>query len=296
MHLDVRAIPTWERHPKIFSSFDALVPGQSLVLTSDHEPRPLRAEFNLKRPGRHRWEQRDLGDGRWEVRLSNAGPVTPASAAAMLAGALESRARRMTVKRRRVLVELGADWPYIGVVESGILAATLTTAMGREQTMYEVLTGDIFGEVALIDGGYAPLRFVAVTNDTVVLLFPSDAVRALAAAAPQIASALGVVAAQRFRAVVERFAAHLSQTTTARVAQALLAYASPEIGLRDALDPLPTLTQNEIAMRAGTVKEVVSRALAELETAGALRRDGGHIAALDRVKLLAASEGDMHPS
>ena len=43
--------------------------------------------------------------------------------------------------------------------------------------MYEVMPNDTFGEVAYLDGGHTPLRFVAVTQDTIVLLLPVDVVR-----------------------------------------------------------------------------------------------------------------------
>ena len=47
------------------------------------------------------------------------------------------------------------------------------------------------------------------------------------------------------------------------------------------------MTQGEIATSAGTVKEVVNRALSELEAEGAVRRAGGRITMLDRAKLSA---------
>lgn len=304
VRLDVRTVPLPQRHPKIFAMFDALTPGRALVLTSDHEPRPLRAEFDRKRPGAYHWVQRALGDGRWEVRLSHIeSDSTDSSVSQTLskcplfqdidASALDFlayNARRVPVKRNRIAAEQSVDWPYVGIVERGVVQATLATSIGREQTMYEILPNDIFGEVALLDGGHTPLRFNAVTSDTVVLLLPKECIRSLAERFPIIRDHLGMAAAQHFRVVLDHFAAHLSQSTTARVAQALLPYAPPETGMSDVLEPLPSLTQNEIAMRAGTVKEVVSRALAELEGMGALEREGGHIVRLNRVKLTAVAE------
>ena len=304
--LDVRSIPPPQRHPKIFAMFDALAPGGTLVLISDHEPRPLRAEFDHKRPGAHRWAQRHLGDGRWEVRLSHKdAEIVDAPVAATLStslllqhvdqAALDELAyhvRRISMKRNHMVADQAVDWPYVGIVQRGIVQATLATPMGREQTMYEILPNDLFGEVGLLDGGHTPLRFIAVTADTVVLLVPTEHVRSAMERFPIVMHTLGMAAAQHFRTVIDHFAAHLSQSTTSRVAQALLSYARPESGMSDALEPLPSLTQSELAMRAGTVKEVVSRALAELEDARALQRRGGHIVRLDRARLTAAAESD----
>ena len=304
VRLDVRPIPPPQRHPKIFAMFDALPPGRTLVLVSDHEPRPLRAEFDHKRPGTHRWVQRHLGDGRWEVRLTHLqGDATHSPILATLSqslpfehvasDALESlayHARRVTIKRGHIVAERAIDWPYLGVVEHGVVQAALATSMGREQTMYEVLPHEIFGEIALLDGGHSSLRFLAVTEDTIVLLLPREAVRLIVERFPAVGSSIAMAAAQHFRTVLDRFEAHLSQSTTARVANALLPYAAPDAGMSPVLEPLPSLTQTELAMRAGTVKEVVSRALAELEDAGALERKGGHIVGLNRAKLIEVAE------
>ncbi|MBC5828935.1 MAG: hypothetical protein GIW98_01925 [Candidatus Eremiobacteraeota bacterium] len=57
-----------------------------------------------------------------------------------------------------------------------------------------------------------------------------------------------------------------------RVASALVVYAPPKDGLHPALPPLPSITQTQIAVAAGTVKEVAARAIAELEARRALKR------------------------
>lgn len=307
VRLDVRTIPPPQRHPKIFALFDELLPGQGLVLRSDHEPRPLRAEFDHKRPGIYQWVQRQLGDGHWEVRLTHVqsetarSPLSATLSRTPLFQHLDARtiellayqARHVAAKRNQIVAEQSVNWPYVGVVERGAVQAILSTSMGRERTMYEVLPHEVFGEIAFLDGGLMPLRFVAVTSDTIVILLSREAIRSLAERFPSTVDALAMAAAQHFRAVVDRFAAHLSQSTTARVAHALLPYAPPDEGMCAALESLPSMTQNEIAMRAGTVKEVVSRAIAELEEAGALEREGGHIVRLDRQKLNNAADAGV---
>ena len=45
--LDVRVIPPREKHPAIFQTFAALQPGESFVLVNDHDPRPLRYQFEF---------------------------------------------------------------------------------------------------------------------------------------------------------------------------------------------------------------------------------------------------------
>jgi uncharacterized protein (DUF2249 family)/CRP-like cAMP-binding protein len=300
LQLDVRSLPPPERHRRIFALFASLHDGQALILISDHEPRPLRAEFNRVHGTQFVWMQRQLGDGRWEVRLCRPRAVGPDAAieAGLLRSTVFSQAnqnvlqelahysRRVAIKRHHCVAEQGVLWPYVGVVETGIVQAQLTTAAGREQAMYDVLPGDLFAETAFFDRGHMSLRHIALTADTVVLLLPTERLRDVAERDHTIRQRLEETAAQHTRATLGRFEAQLSLPTMLRVAQVLLPYAAPALGLTEALAPLPKMTQVELAASAGAGKEVVNRALAELEVLGAVRRDGGHVVKLDRAKLV----------
>src|SRR5690606_23171395 len=68
--LDVRVIPPREKHPTIFQTFDALEPGDSFVLINDHDPRPLRYQFEAELADRYGWEYLEQGPEVWQVRIS----------------------------------------------------------------------------------------------------------------------------------------------------------------------------------------------------------------------------------
>ncbi|MBI2303615.1 MAG: DUF2249 domain-containing protein [Chloroflexi bacterium] len=63
--LDVRETPPWERHPKIFDAFDALIPGDTLIVVNDHDPRPLHYQFMHERASRFSWESQEKGPQEW---------------------------------------------------------------------------------------------------------------------------------------------------------------------------------------------------------------------------------------
>lgn len=67
--LDVRPIPPRDKHPTIFSTFDALAPGEAFVLVNDHDPRPLRYQLEATRPGAFEWEYLETGPTVWRVRI-----------------------------------------------------------------------------------------------------------------------------------------------------------------------------------------------------------------------------------
>ncbi len=68
--LDVRVIPPPEKHPTIFRMFESLAPGEHFVLINDHDPRPLRYQFEFEHAGRFGWEYLETGPAVWRVAIS----------------------------------------------------------------------------------------------------------------------------------------------------------------------------------------------------------------------------------
>ncbi len=296
--MDVRTMPPPQRHAGILRAFDGLADGQNLVVVTDHDARPLHIELEQTRRSTYAWSQRRLGEHHWEIVLRKMRPPLGDSASCMdrspvfahgspaSIAALAPQARRAIIKRDRAVVEQGIAWPYVGLVEAGIVQAVLASDSGREQVLFDALPGDVFGEAALIDRGPTLVRYIAQTAGTTVLLFPVEAVRRQFQADPALFGALADLNAQHTRAILDRFALLLAQPAAARIASVLLSYAAPAQGLSPALPPLPTMTQTEIARLAGTIKEIVQRLLPKFEAEGALRRQGGRIVEVDRGKLV----------
>ena len=299
-HLDVRAIPASQRHPKILAVFDALDEGAELRITSDHEPRPLRSELERTRTGQYVLLQRMLSHDQWEVTLRRV--VAPriervgdflrrcplfAGASAASVTRIEAVAIEKLLAHNEALVEQDADWDDLGLVWSGTVAAIITSPLGREHVLYDVLSTEVFGEIAAIGSGSTIGRFVVTSRSARILLIPTAVFHLALNSDLALSRAMNDHLAQRMRVIIERFAAQTSLPTVARVAAALLAHAVPNLGLQPVLAPLANLTQTELAASAGTVKEVVNRALAELESGGAIERSGGHIVKTDREKLAA---------
>jgi uncharacterized protein (DUF2249 family) len=68
--LDVRVIPPREKHPAIFQTFQALAPGESFVLVNDHDPKPLRHQFDFQHAGHFGWDYLEQGPQVWRVEIS----------------------------------------------------------------------------------------------------------------------------------------------------------------------------------------------------------------------------------
>lgn len=68
--LDVRPIIPREKHPTIFSTFDALNSGETFQLVNDHDPMPLYYQFNAERNGQFEWDYVEKGPQVWRVNIS----------------------------------------------------------------------------------------------------------------------------------------------------------------------------------------------------------------------------------
>ncbi len=297
--LDVRTIPMWERHPLIFGRLDALRPGESLVLVNDHEPRPLRLELERTRPGRFAWSAVTTANDVWEVTIARVDSDASSSAirgalarcaafrelpvAALDRLAAGSHVAR--VARHAALFEQAEMSAYLGVVAEGTLAVSIASEDGRERQLFEARPGELLNVFAAFDAGATSGRAYAILEDgaSVVLVKLDDARRAMGEH-PEFACALGIACAQRGRQLLEHIA-RSSDSMVARLAATVLRYAPPQRGLVPALPPLPSMTLADLAAASGSVREVVSRTLTQMEEAGAIARAKGRIVRVDRERL-----------
>ncbi len=67
--LDVRDLPPWERHPKIFEILDGMASGDTLVLTNDHDPRPLHYQLMAERKDQFDWTAQEKGPQEWVATI-----------------------------------------------------------------------------------------------------------------------------------------------------------------------------------------------------------------------------------
>lgn len=69
MELDLRLMPPFERHEKIFEMWGALQSGETLRITNDHDPKPLYYQFEAEYKGQFEWDYEQRGPVDWIVRI-----------------------------------------------------------------------------------------------------------------------------------------------------------------------------------------------------------------------------------
>ncbi len=67
--LDLRPMPPSERHEKIFSMWYSLEVGQILKIINDHDPKPLRYQFEAEHKDKYEWEYEQEGPKNWVVKI-----------------------------------------------------------------------------------------------------------------------------------------------------------------------------------------------------------------------------------
>ena len=165
------------------------------------------------------------------------------------------------------------------LVRSGKIRIFKTSREGREQVLRIAKRGESFNDVPIFDGGPNPASASAL-EPSGVYLFPKEAILSLFASCPQALAFLKVFAA-RLRHLTSLVEDLSFRSVVNRLARLLLELAVVEGGTA----PVPRLTQDEMAARVGSVRDVVGRALKALEAAGAIRMEGHRIFVVDPEKL-----------
>lgn len=170
-------------------------------------------------------------------------------------------------------------------VDSGLIKVFKTSPTGKEQVLRLVAAGHTFNDVPALDGGPNPASAAAMEPSIVYLIQRTD-LRQLMRNQPDVAIAAVQTLASALRHLVELVEDLSLRHVTARVAKLLLEQEgwSPKVWHH--------LTQQDMAALAGTAREVVGRALKELEVAGAIEMRQGRavVVSSERLRLLAASE------
>ena len=149
---------------------------------------------------------------------------------------------------------------------------------GREQVLKRLGPGRAFNLVPVLDGGPNPSSAMAWTRVTVYAI-GRDSFLQMMHECPSLADAILADLAGKLRHMTALVEDLSLRTVGARLAKLLLVQAAEK-------EKAPRrITQQEMAAQLGTVREVVGRALAELEREGLIRMDRHRIVIIGRAGL-----------
>ena len=172
------------------------------------------------------------------------------------------------------------------LVRSGDLRVTREHSDGRAIALATLGPGDIFGELAMLDG-QARSASVETLSDSELLALPAADFRRLLGQHSQISVKLIAALTRRLRETNERVSRQSFQTVPSRVA-GVLAQLITEEAVPDGRSGVTIrMTQADLAQLAGTSRESVSRFLATLERAGVVRVGRGRVTVVEPRRLRA---------
>jgi CRP/FNR family transcriptional regulator, cyclic AMP receptor protein len=190
---------------------------------------------------------------------------------------LEAHLERVICGAGEVIFREGDPGDSLYIIEDGAVAIRLVSADGKELELAKLSRGDVFGELALLDGAPRSAEARALTRTKLLSLRRLDFQRALRTDS-RLAEALLATLAPRLRRDAEaaREAAFLD--VPGRLARALLRLAD---AAPDDQQLTPPVSQADLARMIGSTRETVNRWLGRYEELHVLRREGARIAILD---------------
>ena len=194
---------------------------------------------------------------------------------------LTALAQAMIVRRYETgQVVFLEDEPSDGLymIESGVGKLYSVSERGREYILTTLKRGDSCNEVTLIDDGPNPISLAAVENMT-VLVIPKDVIKQLCETNPLVYTIIAKSLAARCRQLVRQVCRLSLLSVTGRLAAFLLARSNGSNFVEYGW------TQAELAAYLGTVREMVNRALRELQKTEVIRINGSTINIIDPERL-----------
>ncbi len=191
-------------------------------------------------------------------------------------------AARRTYQPDEVIFLEGEPCAGLFIVHAGHVKIFKASPEGREQILTIIGPRDSFNDVAVFDGGPNPASAQAM-DATHVYLIERPTLVSLFDRYPKLAQAVVAVLAARCRMLVGMVEDLSLRSVAGRLAKLLLDQAA------QGQDAVP-LTRQQMAARLGTIREMVSRALRELEDEGLVKREGRQIVITDRAALQRRAE------
>ncbi len=185
------------------------------------------------------------------------------------------------------------DDPGTGLfaVSEGVVKISVPSADGREAVLNLVYAGEIFGEIALLDGRTRTADAIAMTDCELIAVDRRDFL-ALVQEDPKIALAMIGLLCARLRWASQQFEDMIFLNLTDRLAKLLV-----RLGEKGAAEAGPrklAITQRELSQLTGTSRESINKQLRAWEKLKWLRLERGGIVILSpgAIEEIAAHGGE----
>jgi CRP-like cAMP-binding protein len=176
------------------------------------------------------------------------------------------------------IVRHNDDSRDVYVIISGAVRVSLVGSTGRSLTYQILPSGEMFGEIAAVDGDGRSANVIA-EEESVLGSLSAQKFLELARTSPEFALVILHRLARLNRRLTSRLFEYHTYDVRGRIYLELLRLS--ENGAGESI----TITDRDMASRVGTTRENVSRIHGSLRDAGLIRRDKSRLTILDRAGL-----------
>ncbi|GAA0780023.1 Crp/Fnr family transcriptional regulator [Roseibium denhamense] len=194
-------------------------------------------------------------------------------------------------KAGETIYTMGTPGQSMAAIAEGSVRVSVLTPTAREITLNELRKGDVFGEIAVLDGRERSATVKALTNCTLVILERRELLGVLQRN-PAFAIQLIELLCQRVRRSDERMLEIAFLELPVRLARLLLRLT--EVPPASPQKPLAKLSQSqsELAAMIGNTRENVNRCLGKWQKAELVSLKDGWLIIEDRAALEALADSD----
>lgn len=205
--------------------------------------------------------------------------------------AVAGHMRRTAFKQGQTIFARGDPGKDVYLVVEGCVRLSVLSSDGRALSFKHANAGEIFGEIAALDGGARSADAIALTRVEAMTL-AQGRLNALIETNARVARAAIAFLCQRLRETSEQAEAIALHPIEVRLARFFLSKCklreASGAGTKTSLDL--GMSQNELALLVGASRQKVNAALALLEEAGAVKRTGSRVACnVAKLQRMAAS-------
>jgi CRP-like cAMP-binding protein len=207
--------------------------------------------------------------------------------------ALASLARWQVYAAGEIIVDAGDASADVFVITEGSARVVVRTAFGYEAILNDLVAGDLFGEMAAIDGAHRSANVTALCY-TRLCVIPGTAFMDLVLSSREVSHRLLSLLSIRLRVKDERLIEFGALTVRQRLIAELIRLSRPRGPHERVISPPPP--QHILAARVATRRESVSREMAEMTRSGLITNGRAALVLHRPDELRAEIEARLHGS
>lgn len=197
---------------------------------------------------------------------------------------LRAHARVRTIEKGATIFAKGDPGSSLFAILEGQVKVISFSAQGKYAVLNVLSPGDIFGEIALLDGGERTADVIALTDCKLVVIERRDFLP-LVHSSPDISQKLIEVLCARLRNTSRQVEEVMFLDLPAKLAKTLLRLRETAGGARI------SLTQSELAQMIGASRESTNKQLRDWENLKWIHLERGEIILIDIASLTAIADG-----